>query len=145
MERKEWLRRWKNNGRYTLKFIALIKEDELDFKATENGKSFRSQVQHISAWLRNQYKFLSGEELRKNRPKSKEELHSSLEEFFEFLHEFLLEVSEEELEQKVELWFGTISKASLLMTMENHLAHHRGQLVIYLRQLGYNPPSYIGW
>lgn len=29
--------------------------------------------------------------------------------------------------------------------MDNHLAHHRGQMIIYLRLQGIKPPAYTGW
>ena len=38
-----------------------------------------------------------------------------------------------------------VSKESFLLTMDNHLAHHRGQLIVYLRLMGLKPPSYVGW
>lgn len=57
-----------------------------------------------------------------------------------------LEKSElDELSEEVKVWYGTVSKEAILLTMDNHLSHHRGQLVVYLRLLGIKVPSYIGW
>nr|NIM13383.1 DinB family protein [Candidatus Aminicenantes bacterium]NIM80034.1 DinB family protein [Candidatus Aminicenantes bacterium]NIO82289.1 DinB family protein [Candidatus Aminicenantes bacterium]NIQ68157.1 DinB family protein [Candidatus Aminicenantes bacterium] len=49
-------------------------------------------------------------------------------------------------EEKIPL-FGELklSKSQTFMTIRDHVAHHRGQMVIYLRLKGIKPPQYVGW
>jgi len=37
------------------------------------------------------------------------------------------------------------SKKIILMLMRDHMTHHRGMLVIYLRENGIKPAGYKGW
>jgi uncharacterized damage-inducible protein DinB len=43
------------------------------------------------------------------------------------------------------MWYGSSTKNRILNLMDNHLAHHRGQMIVYLRLKGIEPPSYVGW
>ena len=58
---------------------------------------------------------------------------------------FLENADEEALSETVDMWYSKVSKEAILLTMDNHLAHHRGQLVVYLRLMDVKVPSYIGW
>jgi len=145
MDQKELIKKWKGNKRYTLKFVDLIGEDQLDFKPVEGTKTYQSQLSHITTWLRTHSRFVTETELSKPKTKTKAELQAALNDFFDSLLTFLEQSTEEELSQKVKVWYGTVSKKFILSTMDNHLAHHRGQLVVYLRHLGIKPPSYTGW
>jgi len=145
METKELLKKWKGNKRYTLKFIALVRVEGLVFKPIESTKTYQSQLTHITTWLRTHSRFVTGKTFDRPKTKTKEELVYALEEFFDVLLSFLENTTPEELSEIVEMWYGKVSKASVLMTMDNHLAHHRGQLVVYLRMMGQKPPTYIGW
>ena len=73
------------------------------------------------------------------------EIKLALEDFFERWLAFLAEVQPEQLTETVKLWYGKVSKEFILLTMDNHLSHHRGQVVVYLRLLGIQPPAYVGW
>ena len=145
MDKKELIKKWKGNKRYTLKFVELISEDQLSFKPIEDTKSYQSQLSHLTTWLRTHSRFVTGEELPKPATKSKEDLSIHLLEFFDLIISFLEKTDETELSEVVDMWYGKVSKESILLTMDNHLSHHRGQLVVYLRLLGIKPPSYVGW
>lgn len=145
MEIKEHIKRWKGNQRYTLKLIEAMPEADFDFKPTEEVKAFRSQCSHITTWLRTHSRFVTELEMEKQRPKTKAEIQASLNDFFEQFLAFLKETTEEDLAQKVKVFYGTVSKTFILQTMDNHLSHHRGQMIMYLRLKGIKPPSYVGW
>lgn len=145
MEIKELIKKWKGNKRYTLKFVEAVAEENLSFKPIEGTKSYQSQLSHLTTWMRTHCRFITREELEKPKTKSKEEILLYFGEFFDEILKFLEKTNQEELSEIVEMWYGKVSKESILMTMDNHLSHHRGQLVVYLRLLGTKPPSYIGW
>ncbi|MEO1098332.1 MAG: DinB family protein [Bacteroidota bacterium] len=145
MEIKELSKKWKGNKRYTLKFIEVIEKEHLSFKPMEGAKTYQSQLSHITTWTRTHSRFVTGKGLSKPSRKTKEELLFYLNEGFDEIISFLKSTTKEELSEVVDMWYGKVSKESILSTIDNHISHHRGQLVIYLRLLGIKPPSYIGW
>lgn len=145
MEIKALIKKWKGNKRYTMKFVALIEEEQMSFKPMEGMKTYQSQLSHITTWLRTHSRFVTGKELEKPKTKTKEDITQYLGDFFDILIAFLENTSQEELAEVVEVWYGKVPKTSILLTMDNHLAHHRGSMVVYLRLLGIKPPAYIGW
>jgi len=64
---------------------------------------------------------------------------------FEEIIKYLKKLAPQVLQEDIRMWCGNSSKLRLLNLMDNHLAHHRGQLVVYLRLNGIKPPSYAGW
>jgi len=145
MDIKEVIKRWKGNHRYTLKLINAMPLDDGDFKPTPAVKSFLSQCSHITTWLRTHSRFVMGKKMEKAKVKSIADATLALDEFFEELIHYLERSSREDLEAKVKVFYGNVSKLFILQTMDNHLSHHRGQMVIYLRLKGVKPASYVGW
>ncbi|MEL6190505.1 MAG: DinB family protein [Bacteroidota bacterium] len=113
--------------------------------SAEGMKSYQSQLSHITTWLRTHSRFVTGHTFEKTNTKTKADIIQSLEEFFQFITEFLEKVAEESLEEIQELWYGKVSRHFVLQVMDNHLSHHRGQMIVYLRLQGITPPAYIGW
>ncbi len=145
MASKELIYKWKGNQRYTMRMLDAMPDETFDFKPAEGMKTFKSQASHIATWLRTNFRHLQGAELEKAPTKSKEEISLALQSFFDALLDYLQQAPPEELATPVKMWYGKVSKESLLSTMDNHLSHHRGQMVVYLRLQGIQPPSYIGW
>jgi len=51
----------------------------------------------------------------------------------------------EDLEKEVQFWGGENTAHGILILTDAHVAHHRGQLTVYLRLKGVEPPRYVGW
>ncbi|WP_430966996.1 DinB family protein [Spongiimicrobium sp. 2-473A-2-J] len=145
MEIKQLIKKWKGNKRYTLKFVDLVDEEDLKFKPIDGAKTYQLQLSHITTWMRTHSRFITGTELEKSSTKTKEDIAKNLEEFFDRILSFLENTNASELAEIVEMWYGKVSRESILLTMDNHLSHHRGQLVVYLRMMGIKSPSYVGW
>ncbi len=145
MANKELINKWKANQRYTMRMVDTMPDETFDFKPAEGMKTFKSQAGHIATWLRTNFRHLQGTELEKAPTKNKEEISDALQSFFDALLDYLQQATPEELAMPVKMWYGKVSKESLLSTMDNHLSHHRGQMVVYLRLQGLQPPSYVGW
>jgi len=145
MDIKELIKKWKGNKRYTLKFVELVTEEQFKFKPINGSKTYQSQLSHLTTWMRTHSRFVTGKELEKPKTKTKNEILHYFGEFFDIILEFLENTNQEELSGIVEMWYGKVSKESILLTMDNHLSHHRGQLVVYLRFMEVKAPSYIGW
>jgi uncharacterized damage-inducible protein DinB len=145
MKRDELLKKWKGNKRYTLKVLEAMPDDRFDFKPADQLKSFKSQASHISSWLRTWSRFVTDTTLEKRPSKTKSDIQTSLSDLFDRLIDFLGQAEEHQLEAKLDTWFGKVSKESILLTMDNHLSHHRAQMVMYLRMNDIKAPSYVGW
>ena len=144
MTQKALLKRWKSNQRYTLKFVNLIPEEMLSFKPFPGGKTYQSQLSHITTWLRTHSRFVTGTEFEKAGTKNKEEITAALTEFFTVIISYLEDTTESELAEIVKVWYGEVPREVVLSVMDNHLSHHRGQMVVYLRLLDIKPPAYHG-
>ena len=145
MNKKEFIKRWKGNQRYTLKIIEAMPEEDFNFKPTPEVKSFLSQCSHVTTWLRTHSRFVTEIEMKKLKFKTKAEVKAGLDDFFNQFMAFLKNTTKENLAEKTKVFYGNTSKRFIIETMDNHLSHHRGQMIIYLRLKGIKPPSYIGW
>ncbi|MEW7292397.1 DinB family protein [Aquimarina sp. 2304DJ70-9] len=145
MTTKELVKKWKGNKRYTLKFIEMMPEEHFDFKPVDGMKTFQSQISHITSWLRTHSRFVTGIEFPKVRTSSKEMVFDALENFFNTFIASLETLTTEQLTEVVDVWYGKTTRYQIANVMDNHLSHHRGQMVVYLRLAGHKPPSYIGW
>lgn len=145
MTTKELIKKWKGNKRYTLKFIDAMPDEIFDFKPTPEMKSYKSQLSHITTWLRTHSRFVTDVEFEKVKLTSKELINKALEDFFDVFIERLDNLDEDNLKELVDVWYGKTTKYQIANIMDNHLSHHRGQMAVYLRLKNIKPPSYLGW
>ncbi|MDO1501619.1 DinB family protein [Winogradskyella maritima] len=151
MRNEELVRKWKGNKRYTLKFVDALPEEDFDFKPSSEVKSYKSQLSHITSWLRTHSRFVTDYAFPPQRAGAKAKLTSkdliktALEDFFDTFIEQLQQMTDEQINETVDVWYGKRTRYEIANVMDNHLSHHRGQLVVYLRLKNVKPPSYLGW
>lgn len=146
----EYLQKWQHSKEYTLEMVTLLPEDKLDFRAADSTMTFRKQVLHITRAIVLQ----SGTYLRKQefdhkidteKLYSKQELLTNLADAFDFATHIIETLTAADLEDKVDFFAGRFTKRQMLNVMDDHITHHKGQLVVYLRLNGIKPPRYMGW
>lgn len=142
---QDYTKKWNGNKRYLLKILQAMPEENYDFKPIEGMKTFKSQTIHIYSWLNNHMKKIGLSGLTKVDTKSKESLLESITKIFDEIIEYITHIDSESLSTSMKMWYGESTHLRLLNLMDNHLSHHRGQMVVYLRLQGVKPPSYIGW
>jgi uncharacterized damage-inducible protein DinB len=76
---------------------------------------------------------------------SKKEIIAMLEKAFAYATATVNAMSESNLNENVDFLAGRMTKRRLLLLLTDHVTHHRGQLVVYLRLKGVKPPDYRGW
>ncbi len=128
-----------------MKFVEAMPEDYFGFKPTDEMKTYQSQLIHITTWLRTHSRFVTESEFTKVKLNSKETIKDALEEFFNGFLNHLEKMDDTQLDEIVDVWYGKTAKYQIANVMDNHLSHHRGQMVVYLRAKGQKPPSYTGW
>jgi uncharacterized damage-inducible protein DinB len=97
-------------------------------------------------WLSSSY--LGGKRLDvdlKNTDYTKAEMLELLQKGFDRAGEAIEGLNEETLNEEVSFFAGPMTKRQILTLMNDHLTHHRGQVIIYLRLKKMEPPSYRGW
>lgn len=141
--------KWKNATEYTLEFAKAMPEEAYSFKPVPVEMSFGEQLKHIAGnmvWLSSSY--LGGAKTTldpMNAGSSKKEIIAVLEKSFAYAAETVNHLNEKVLNQNVDFFAGFMTKRRILLLMTDHVTHHRGQLVVYLRLNNIEPPAYRGW
>ncbi len=149
--KKAFLEKWNNSKEYLIKMAELMPEDQYDYKPTEREMSFKDQLVHICGnmlWLSTTY--FSNEEFdrkayKENPPTSKKEVIELLNTSFTKTYNSVKNSEEKDLESVVDFFAGPKSKLQILNLLQDHVTHHRGQLIVYLNLNDIKPPKYVGW
>jgi uncharacterized damage-inducible protein DinB len=141
----ELIVKWTNNKSYTIAIIEAMPEEHFDFVPAKDMKSFKKQAAHIVTTLHWQMETLGFADIPKFKGETKDEILASYETLFDYILTELKSMKGDQLSESVTVFYGESSKRRLLNLMDNHVAHHRGQLIVYLRLKGIAPAKYKGW
>jgi uncharacterized damage-inducible protein DinB len=127
-------------------------EDKYDFKPVKEEMSFKEQLVHIGEniyWLSSTY--IKEEPNPSNVKKgnsnemSKKQVMQFVKDAYEYGLKAMTELEEKSLSKEF-IWNGSkLNKYQFLNLIQDHQAHHVGQLIVYLRINNIEPPKYIGW
>lgn len=146
----EFLTKWSSMKGYTVEILEAMPEDKLDFKPTEDVMSFREMVMHIAGaniMMANNFlkKGDAGVDMEKKDP-NKAELKEMVEKSFDFVAATCSSLTEAELAEEVEVFGGNkITRRQVENLIDTHGVHHRGNLIVYLRLSGVEPPAFRAW
>lgn len=141
--------KWKNVTEYTLEFAHVMPEDYYSYTPTKVEMTYREQLKHVAGnmlWLCSS--FLKGKPTQIDPLKtgdSKKEISAMLARSFAYANETISALTEKDLNENVDFIAGTMTRRRILFLLSDHVTHHRGQLVVYLRMKNVEPPSYRGW
>lgn len=144
-----WLEKWSNSKKYLIGIAEVMPEAFYNFKPTERQMTFKEQLLHIKGnmdWLSNTY-FTNVKFDRKTdeQPITKEETISIIKAAFEQAYAIIEETPDSELSKTVAFFAGPKSKIQILNLLQDHVSHHRGQLIVYLNLKDIEPPKFVGW
>ncbi|MCM5662368.1 DinB family protein [Galbibacter mesophilus] len=138
--------KWENSKNYLLEIAQSMPEENYDYKPTEREMSFKEQLIHIQQnmnWLGKTY---FNAEIEENPEKlTKQKLIEVIAQSFDAVKIAVLKTSEEELHKKVDFFAGEKTKLQILNLLQDHVTHHRGQIIVYLNLNHIKPPKYVGW
>ncbi len=153
--RTEWLAKWQNSLEYTLETLDLLQEGDLAFAPTEGQMTMREQMHHIATniyFLTSRYlDTTSTIDIAAVReamvPEAdKTAIANTLRDAFTYAAAACSALPESGWDAPVPDFFaGPKSKRTILNLLQDHATHHRAQVLVYLRLLEYQPPSYRGW
>lgn len=146
----DYLSKWENAMEYTLEFAEAMPAESYEFRPMEDERAFHEQLTHLCGnmiWLSTSY--LGGEGLSSvdtdKPPTKKEDVITLIRESFEYTAKTMEAFDMANIDEEIEFFAGTMSKRKIFFLIADHLTHHRGQLVVYLRLNGIKPPGYRGW
>jgi len=149
---KEYLERLENSKKYLIVIAETMPEDNYDFRATPESMSFSDNLMHI-CWAMDWHSqsLIGGREARdwdtdtelKIDYKSKKEMIITIAKTFDKTIEFISKFDTNGLDERVDYFGLNRTKRQVLLLLADHITHHRGQMLVYLRLNGLTPPRYV--
>lgn len=145
----DFLLKWENAMEYTLEFAEAMPEEHYSYKPMPEQRTFAQQLTHVAGnmvWLSTAY--LGGTGFAgdlDNLPEDKEEVMRLVRAAFEYTAATAEDFDATGLDDMIDFFAGPMSKRRVFVLINDHVTHHRGQLVVYLRLKGIEPPRYRGW
>ncbi len=144
-----FLEKWQNSKNYLLEVAKAMPEEKYNFKPTEREMTFGKQLLHIKAnidWLSSTYfSDTPQKEKEDDENLSKAVIIAELEKSFDAAYLLISKAKPETLKDKVEFFAGPKTKFQILNLLQDHVTHHRAQILVYLNLNDIKPPKYIGW
>ncbi|WP_405412830.1 DinB family protein [Maribacter sp. Asnod1-A12] len=146
------IERLENSRKYLLLVADMMPEEKYGYKATEESLSFTENLMHIGFALDWHSQSLIGDrEARvyqtdtvfKPANKTKAEMMARIDQSFTEAIALLQDVSPEQLDTELDYFGLTRSKRQIYMLLADHITHHRGQMLVYMRLNGLTPPRYV--
>ena len=149
---KEYLERFEKSKEYLILVAESMPEDKYEFKATPELMSFAENLMHIG-WAMDWHSqsLMGGREARdwntdtelKVDKKSKKEMIATINKTFDKTIEFISDFDINKLEERLDYFGANRTKRQILLLLSDHITHHRGQMLIYMRLNGLKPPRYV--
>jgi uncharacterized damage-inducible protein DinB len=149
---KEYLERLEKSKEYLILAAESMPEDKFEFKATPESMSFAENLMHIG-WAMDWHSqsLMGGREARdwntdtelKVDHKSKKEMIAKIDETFDTTIKFIANFDINNLEERLDYFGANRTKRQILLLLADHITHHRGQMLVYMRLNGQKPPRYV--
>lgn len=148
--KQELIVAWERSEKMTITNVEQMPPELFAFKYTNEAMTFSEQWRHCVVYtcsqlaartrMKNPYE---GIKLPVQMPK--EDIIKELKNMYTFIRQSIQALSKEELLSSCDFAGDTIPTWRLFYALENHIIHHRGQCVVYLRLKGVIPKGYYGW
>ncbi len=149
---KEYLERLENSRKYTLLVAKKMPKEKYNFKASEGSLSFAQNLLHIGYAMDWHSQSLLGD--RKARTwqtdtvfkvanKSKKQMITLIDETFNEAIKLISKFEIKKLDERLDYFGLSRTKRQILMLLADHITHHRGQMLVYLRLNDIVPPRYV--
>ena len=144
-----FVEKWDNSKNYLLDIAKAMPEEHYGFKPTDREMTFKEQLFHIIEnmdWLSLTY-FTTDKHKKKDRTKiaTKQQVLEEIRLAFDTAKNRIQSNPNADLSQKADFFAGPKSKLQIMNLMQDHVTHHRGQIIVYLNMNQIQPPKYVGW
>ena len=139
-----------NARQYTLELARLMPDDQYSFRPSTGMMTFGEQLLHLSAnigWLSSSYLGENESPVKQADMKlhKKDSIIAVVSRTYDFALDVLAQFETRHLADSVDFFAGRKTKLQIINLLHDHQTHHRGQLIVYLRMKGLQPPRYVGW
>jgi uncharacterized damage-inducible protein DinB len=149
---EQYLERLENSREYLLLVAETMPEDKYGFKATPESMTFAENLMHIG-WAMDWHSesLMGGRDARdwntdtelKVDNKSKTEMIATIDRTFDKTVEFISKFDTSQLDDELDYFGLKRTKRQVLLLLADHITHHRGQMLVYMRLNGLKPPRYV--
>jgi len=150
--KQEFMRAWKRSEEYTITVFEQMPEEKLFYQYTPESFTFAFQFIHCIIFSANHVAVRLGvpnpyEKRKRDAWDSitKAQLSKELRDFYTWVRAVVSNAPQKTLLEEEKFAGDTIPKWQLLLALENHIIHHRGQAIVYLRLNGVTPEGFVGW
>ncbi len=148
--RKELNAAWLRSEKMTLVNMEQMPSAFYKFKYTEEAMTFSEQWRHCVVFTCGQLASRAGisnpyQDVKLPVQMSKEEVIGEIKNMYSFVRKTIDELPVEKLCSNCDFAGDNIPVWRLFYALENHIIHHRGQCVVYLRLNGQIPKGFYGW
>lgn len=149
---EDYVERLENSKKYLILVAEMMPEDIYNFKATPESLSFAENLMHIGYALDWHSQSLLGEResrdwqtdtLFKVADKSKKEMITTINKTFDKTIQLIKQFDTNKLNNELDYFGLTRSKRQIFLLLADHITHHRGQMLVYMRLNGLVPPRYV--
>lgn len=149
---KDYLERLENSRKYLLLVAETMPEDSYDFRASPESMTFAENLMHIGyAMDWHSQSLLGGRESRewktdtifKVANKSKEEMIAIVDKTFDESILLIKQFDATQLDDELDYFGLNRTKRQIFLLLTDHVTHHRGQMLVYMRLNGLVPPRYV--
>lgn len=147
---RDYAERWENSRQYLLAVAEAMPESAYGFRPTPEVMTFAEQLLHIATAIDWHAQSLIGGGKNGWRPdhfrvgqRNKQEIIALVNQTFLAATPVIKQFSPARFDDR--LSYGKLSrtKRQIFLLLSDHVTHHRGEMLVYLRQQGITPPKYI--
>lgn len=144
--------RLENSKKYLLLIAKTMPEKQYNYKASDGSLSFAEHLMHIGFALDWHSQSLIGDRAARDYQtdtvykvanKSKDEMMRIIENTFDNAQKVVNEFNIDQLDIELDYFGLQRSKRQIFMLLADHITHHRGQMLVYMRLNGLVPPRYV--
>lgn len=149
---KDYLERLENSRKYLILVAEEMPEDNYEFKASPDSMSFAENLMHI-AWAMDWHSqtLLGEREARdwntdielKVENKTKKEMIAAIDKTFKETIELITAFDTTKFNDRLDYLGLDRTKRQIFLLLADHITHHRGQMLVYMRLNGLKPPRYV--
>lgn len=149
---EDYVERMENSRKYLMLVAETMPEDKYNFKATPESLTFAQNLLHIGYALDwHSESLLGGREARvwstdltfKAANKSKEEMIALIDKTFDAAIALITKFDRTQFDDELDYFGLNRSKRQIFLLLADHITHHRGQMLVYMRLNGLVPPRYV--
>jgi uncharacterized damage-inducible protein DinB len=149
---KDYLERLQNSQKYLMLVAETMPKNKYDFKASSESLTFAENLMHIGYAIDWHSQSLLGE--RKSRDwktdtifkvanKSKKEMIATVNKTFDEAIKLIKQFDTTKFNDELDYFGLNRTKRQIFLLLVDHITHHRGQMLVYMRINGFVPPRYV--